>query len=63
MLSSLEWIAKFAEFAVEKGVPMITNLVEQFADENPELKEPPPEDKQKEIDKNIDKLIADKFGK
>jgi len=62
MTNTLDWIVKFAEFVAEKGVPLGMQMVDAFADEHPELKEPPPEAAQKDIDKHIDQLIDEKFS-
>jgi len=62
MTPALIWITRFAEFALDRGVPALVELVESFVEENPELRDPPPEPAQGQIDARIDAAIKDKFG-
>jgi len=56
-----EWILKFAEFAATKGAPLVSQIIDAFQDEYPELKAPPPVDAKEMIDKDIDRMIDEKF--
>ena len=55
-MSAMGWVSLFAQFA---GVAK--ELVEQFAEKHPELRDPPKEEESGEIDKGIDAMIAAKF--
>lgn len=55
-MNPLEWIKLFAQFA--KVAP---DVVEAFADDNPELRDPPKSDRQRDIREGFLKDVADKF--
>ena len=60
--TAIEWLARFAEFVLDRGIGSIAELLSEFIDDNPELTEPPPEPAQAKIDAEIDNAIEEKFG-
>ncbi len=57
-MSTIEWIALFAQFA---GV--VPELVDTFADQHPTLREPPPAERDSELHDEFLEEVAKRFGK
>lgn len=64
MADTILWLGRLVEFAARYGddiAATVGHVVDAFVEDTPELREPPPEDRQAEIDAEVDRAVAEKF--